>query len=160
MVSRTADHRTGAQWYRMAKQKHYRGFTYHYDLGSVKVARPIPKALGKAARVWLDYLGLAQMQLMLIGHEAHDPLSSGSGSLLFKGEEMLPPGDRKRLISRDFDCICVVIENDDEGRLFKKRDRLERIVLRELVYIARPETRGNPESSLKIIEDILAQTGR
>jgi hypothetical protein len=144
----------------MAREKHYRGFTYHYDLGRVKVARPIPKALGKAARAWLDCLGLDQMQLMLVGRDEHDPLSSGSGSLLFKGEEMLPPGDRKRIIGRDFDCICIIVENDEEGKLFKKRDRLERIVLRELVYIARPETRGNPESALKIVDAMLAQTGR
>jgi hypothetical protein len=144
----------------MAKEKHYRGFNYHYDLGPVKVARPIPKALGKAARVWLDCLGLDQIKLMLIGHEKHDPLSSGSGSLLFKGEEMLPPGDRKRIIGREFDCICIIVENDEEGKLFKKRDRLERIVLRELVYIARPETRGNSESALEIVDDMLAQTGR
>lgn len=144
----------------MAREKRYRGFAYHYDLGPVRVARPIPKALGKAARVWLDCLGLDGMQLMLIGHEKHDPLSSGSGFLLFKGEEMLPPGDRKRLLARDFDCICIIVENDEEGKLFKKRDRLERMVLRELVYIARPETRGNPESALKIVHAMLAQTGR
>jgi len=144
----------------MAKQKHYRGFTYHYDLGPVKVARPIPRALGKAARVWLGCLGLDQMQLMLIGHDGHDPLGSGIGSLLFKGEEMLPPGDRKRIIGRDFDCICIIVENDEEGKLFKKRDRLERMVLRELVHVARPETRGNPESALKLVDAMLAQTGR
>lgn len=144
----------------MAKKKYDRGFAYHYDLGSVKAARPIPKALGKAARVWLDCLGLDQMQLMLIGHEQHDPLSSGIGSLLFKGEEMLPPGDRKRLIARDFDCICIIVENDEEGKLFKKRDRLDQMVLRELVYIARPETRANPEAALKIVHAMLAQTGR
>jgi hypothetical protein len=97
---------------------------------------------------------------MLIGHEKHEPLSSGSGSLLFKGDEMLPPGDRKRISGRDFDCICIIVENDAEGKLFKKRDRLERMVLRELVYIARPETRGNPESALEIVDDMLAQTGR
>ncbi len=144
----------------MAREKHCRGFTYHYDLGPVKVARPISKALGKAARVWLDCLGLDRMQLMLIGNEEHDPLSSGSCSLLFKGEEMLPPGDRKRLIDRDFDCICIVVENDEEGKLFKKRDRLERLVLRELVHVACPETMGNPASNMKMVEDILAQSGR
>jgi hypothetical protein len=144
----------------MAREKHYRGFAYHYALGPVKVARPIPSAMGKAARVWLDCLGLDQMQLMLIGHDGHDPLSSGIGSLLFKGEEMLPPGDRKRIIARDFDCICIIVENDEEGKLFKKRDRLERMVLRELVHVARPETRGNPESALKIVDAMLAQTGR
>jgi hypothetical protein len=53
-----------------------------------------------------------------------------------------------------------MVENDEEGKLFKKRDRLERIVLRELVYIARPETRGNSEGAQKIVDDILAQTGR
>lgn len=145
---------------RMAREKHYRGFSYHYDLGSVKVRRPIPKSTGRAARVWLDYLRLSGMQLMLIGRETHDPLSSGSGSALFKGEEMLPPGDRKRITDRDFDCICVIIENDAEGKLFKQRDRLARAVLRELVQVARPETRSNPESCLKMVEDILARTGR
>jgi len=144
----------------MAREKHCRGFAYHYDLGSVKVGRPVPKATGKAARLWLEYLGLSRMQLMLIGRETHDPLSSGSGSALFKGEEMLPPGDVKRVINRDFDCICIIIENDAEGKLFKKRDRLARVVLRELVHVARPETRGNPESCLKMVEDILARTGR
>jgi len=141
----------------MNKKKQYRGFTYHYDLGTVRVGRPIPKVLGKVAKKWLEHLGLAQTDLLLVAHEAHDPLSSGSGCLLFKGEEMLPPGDRKRISARDFDCICIILENDAEGTLFKKRDRMERMVLRELVYLVYPETKGNPERSARIVEDILTQ---
>ena len=143
----------------MRKIKYCRGFTYHYDLGRVRVSKPIPKVLGKAAKKWLEHLGLGQVDLLLIAQE-HDPLSSGSGCLLFKGEEMLPPSDRKRINARDFDCICIVLENDAEGTLFKRRDRVERMVLRELVYLAYPETKGDPEGSARLVEDILVRTGR
>lgn len=142
----------------MAKIKHCRGFAYHYDLGNVRVSKPIPRALGKAAQKWLKHLGLGQVDLLLIAQE-HDPLSSGSGCLLFKGEEMLPPGDRKRISARDFDCICIVLENDAEGKLFKKRDQLNRMVLRELVCLVYPEAKGDPERSRMIVEGILAGAG-
>lgn len=144
----------------MTRQKSCRGFTYHYDLGSVKVSRPISRSVGKSARLWLEYLGLSQMQLILIGRETHDPLSSGSVSVLFKGAEMVPPGDLKRIADRDFDCICVIIENNAEGKLFKQKDRLARVILRELVHVARPETRSDPESCANMVEAIIARAGR
>jgi hypothetical protein len=42
-------------------KKEYRGFSYNYDLGSVKVEKPIPKAIGKIAKKWLAYFELSDV---------------------------------------------------------------------------------------------------
>ena len=72
-------------------KKVYRGFAYNYDLGPVKVEKPIPRAVGRIARKWLGFFELSQVELMLIAGRDYDPLSSGSGFTLFKGEVMLSP---------------------------------------------------------------------
>jgi hypothetical protein len=93
---------------------------------------------------------------MLTAHEEYDALSSGSGFNLFKGEEMLSPSNLDRIRDKDFDFICIVIENDEEGKIFKDRERMEKIVLRELIHVVYPETLGDQEKTDKILSEILA----
>ena len=138
------------------KAKEYRGFTYRYDLGKVKVSKPIPKKIGKISKKWLEKYDLTHAELMLVAHEQYDALSSGSGFSLFKGEEMLSPSNLDRIRDKDFDFICIVIENDEEGKIFKDRDRMEKIVLRELVHVVYPETIGDQGKTDKIVSEILA----
>jgi len=137
------------------KVKKYRGFTYNYDLGKVKVGKPIPKAIGKITRKWLEKFDLSKVELILSANEEYDALSSGSAFSLFKGEEMLPPSNLDRIRQRDFDLICIIMENDEEGNLFKRRDKMKRVVLRELVHIVYPETIGDQERSDKIVSEFL-----
>ena len=137
------------------KEKRYRGFTYHYDLGKIKVAKPIPKKTGKVFKKWLEKFGLSQVELMLIGKERYDPLSSGSAFSLFKGEEILSLSNLDRIRQKDFDLICIMVENDTEGDLFKHRDKMEKIVLREMVHIIYPETIGNRAKTDKIVAELL-----
>ena len=82
------------------RKKEYRGFPYTYDLGSVKVAKPIPRSVGRIAKKWLNYFALAQVELMLIARKEYDPLSSGSGFILYKGEVMLSPGNLTKMRER------------------------------------------------------------
>jgi len=138
------------------KVKEYRGFTYRYDLGEVKVGNPIPKKIGKISKKWLEKFGLTHAELMLVAHEKYDALSSGSGFSLFKGEEMLSPSNLDRIRSKDFDFICIVIENDEEGKIFKDSERMEEIVLRELVHVVYPETIGDQGKTDKIVSEVLA----
>lgn len=140
----------------MRKKKH-RGFSYNYDLGPVKVEKPIPKAVGKIAKKWLAYFELSDVELMLIAGEDYDPLSSGSGFTLFKGEIMLSPSNLDKIKDRDFDLICILIENDEEGKLFKRREEMEKVLLRELVHIVHPDTIGNQERCKKLVEVLLAK---
>lgn len=137
------------------KVKEYRGFTYKYDLGKIKVGKPIPKAIGKIARKWLEKFDLTQVELMLIASDRYDSLSSGSAFSLFKGEEMLPPSNLDRIRQKDFDFICIIMENDEEGNLFKRRDKMKRVVLRELVHIVHPETIGDQERTDKRVSEFL-----
>jgi len=137
------------------KVKEYRGFTYNYDLGKVKVGKPIPKAIGKSARKWLEKFNLSQVELILSADEEYNALSSGSAFSLFKGEEMLPPSNLDRIRKRDFDLICIIMENDEEGNLFKRRDKMKRVVLRELVHIVYPETIGDQEKTNKVVSEFL-----
>ena len=138
------------------KVKEYRGFTYRYDLGAVKVGKPIPKKIGTISKKWLEKFGLTHAELMLVAHEKYDALSSGSGFSLFKGEEMLSPSNLDRMRNRDFDFICIVIENDEEEKIFKDRDKMEKMVLRELVHVVHPETIGDQGKTNKILSEILA----
>ena len=135
------------------RKREYRGFSYNYDLGSVKVEKPIPKAIGKAAKKWLSLLGLSEVELMLVAREEHDPLSSGVGIVLFKGDVMLAPREKRR----DFDLVCILLENNAEGTFFKQRDKMKRTILRELVHLVHPDTVRNREKGEKIIASILAQ---
>jgi len=137
------------------KVKEYRGFTYKYDLGKVKVGKPIPKVIGKIAKKWLEKFDLSKVELVLIANEEYDALSSGSGFSLFKGEEMLSPSNLGRIRQRDFDFICIIMENDREGSLFKRRDEMERLVLRELVHIVYPETVGDQDRTNKMVSEFL-----
>jgi len=137
------------------RAKEYRGFPYNYDLGKVKVGKPIPKVIGKIARKWLEKFDLSKVELILSADEEYDALSSGSAFSLFKGEEMLPPSNLDRIRQRDFDLICIIMENDEEGNLFKRRDKMKRVVLRELVHIVYPETIGNQERTDKIVSEFL-----
>ena len=137
------------------KVKEYRGFTYKYDLGKVKVGKPIPKTIGKIARKWLEKFDLTQVELMLIASDRYDSLSSGSAFSLFKGEEMLPPSNLDRIRQKDFDFICIIMENDEEGNLFKRRDKMKRVVLRELVHIVHPETIGDQDRTDEMVSEFL-----
>ncbi len=137
------------------KEKRYRGFAYHYDLGKIKVAKPIPKKIGKIVKKWLEKFGLSQVELILIGKERYDPLSSGSAFSLFKGENILSLSNLDRIRQKDFDSICIMVENDAEGNLFKRRDKMEKIVLREMVHILYPETIGNRDKTDKIVAELL-----
>ena len=138
------------------RKKEYRGFAYNYDLGTVKVEKPIPKAVGKLARKYLEHFGLLPVELMLTAHEDYDPLSSGSGFILFKGDIMLSPSNLGKIQERDFDLICIVMENDEEGTFFKQRDKMKRVLLRELVHIAHPDTIGNQDMNEKMVDALLA----
>lgn len=138
------------------RKKEYRGFAYNYDLGTVKVEKPIPKAVGKLAKKYLEHFGLLPVELMLTTHEDYDPLSSGSGFILFKGDIMLSPSNRSKIQEKDFDLICIVMENDEEGTFFKQRDKMKRVLLRELVYIAHPETIGKKDINEKMVDAVLA----
>jgi hypothetical protein len=138
------------------RKKEYRGFTYNYDLGTVKVEKPIPKAVGKLAKKYLEHFSLSPVELMLTAHEDYDPLSSGSGFILFKGDIMLSPNNRGKIRERDFDLICIVMENDEEGTFFKQRDTMKRVLLRELVHIAHPDTIGNQDRNEKMVDALLA----
>ena len=140
----------------MMKEKEYRGFTYKHDLGEVKVGKPIPKKIGKISKKWLEKFNLTHAELMLTAHEEYDALSSGSGFSLFKGEEMLSLSNLDRIRDRDFDFICIVIENDKEGKIFKDHDKMEEIVLRELIHVVYPETIGDQEKTDKIVSENLA----
>lgn len=137
------------------KVKGYRGFNYNYDLGKVKVSKPIPKKIGKITKKWLEKFNLTQVELVLVANETYDALSSGSGFSLFKGEEMLSPSNLDRIRKRDFDFICIIIENDEEGNLFKRRDKMEKVVLRELVHIVHPETIGDQDRTDTIVSKLL-----
>jgi hypothetical protein len=139
------------------RKKEYRGFSYNYDLGPVKVEKPIPKAVGKIAKKWLAYFALSDVELMLIAGQDYDPLSSGSGFTLFKGEIMLSPSNLDKIKERDFDLICILMENDEAGKLFKRRDEMEMILLRELVHIVHPDTIGDRDRCNKMVETILAE---
>jgi hypothetical protein len=139
------------------KVKEYRGFTYKYNLGKVKVGKPIPKKIGKLTKKWLEKFDLTEVELVLIANEKYDALSSGSGFSLFKGEEMLSPSNLNRIRQKDFDFICIIMENDEEGNLFKYHDKMERIVLRELVHIVYPETIGNQEISNRMVSGLLSE---
>ena len=138
------------------RKKEYRGFPYNYDLGKVKVEKPIPKTLGKLAKKYLEHFGLLGVELMLITHEDYDPLSSGSGFILFKGDIMLSPSNLSRIQERDFDLICIVMENDEKGTFFKQRDGMKRVLLRELVHIVHPDTIGNQDINGKMVDEMLA----
>lgn len=138
-------------------KREYRGFAYNYDLGPVKVEKPIPRALGRIARKWLAYFELSQVELMLIAGKDYDPLSSGSGFTLFKGEVMLSPSNLTKIRDKDFDLVCILMENDAEGTLFKRRDAMEKVLLRELVHIVHPDTIGNQASCDEMVEELLAQ---
>lgn len=138
------------------RKKEYRGFAYNYDLGTVKVEKPIPKAVGKLAKKYLEYFGLLPVELMLIAHEDYDPLSSGSGFILFKGDIMLAPSNLAMIQKRDFDLICIVMENDEEGTFFKQRDKMKRVLLRELVHIAHPDTIGKQDINGEMVDALLA----
>jgi hypothetical protein len=137
-------------------KKEYRGFAYNYDLGTVKVEKPIPKAVGKLAKKYLEHFGLLPVELMLTTHEDYDPLSSGSGFILFKGDIMLSPSNLSKIQERDFDFICIVMENDEEGTFFKQRDKMKRVLLRELVHIVHPDTIGKQDINGKIVDEMLA----
>ena len=139
------------------RKKEYRGFSYNYDLGPVKVEKPIPKAIGKIAKKWLAYFELSDVELMLIAGKDYDPLSSGSGFTLFKGEIMLSPSNLDRIKGKDFDLICILMENDEEGKLFKQRDQMEKILLGELVQIVHPDTIGDRDRCNKLVADLLAE---
>jgi hypothetical protein len=139
------------------RKKEYRGFPYNYDLGRVKVEKPIPKAIGKIAKKWLAYFELSDIELMLIAGKDYDPLSSGSGFTLFKGMVMLSPSNLDKIKERGFDLICILVENDEGGKLFKRRDEMEKVLLRELVHIAHPDTIGNRDKCNEMIEELLAQ---
>ena len=138
-------------------KREYRGFAYNYDLGPVKVEKPIPRALGRIARKWLAYFELSQVELMLIAGKDYDPLSSGSGFTLFKGEVMLSPSNLTKIREKDFDLVCILMENDAEGTLFKRRDVMEKVLLRELVHIVHPDTIGNQAACDEMVEELLAQ---
>jgi hypothetical protein len=138
-------------------KREYRGFAYNYDLGPVKVEKPIPRALGRIARKWLAYFELTQVELMLIAGKDYDPLSSGSGFTLFKGEVMLSPSNLTKIREKDFDLVCILMENDAEGTLFKRRDVMEKVLLRELVHIVHPDTIGNQAACDEMVEELLAQ---
>ena len=138
------------------RKKEHRGFAYNYDLGTVKVEKPIPKAVGKLARKYLEHFELLPVELMLTAHEDYDPLSSGSGFILFKGDIMLSPNNLGKIQERDFDLICIVMENDEEGTFFKQRDKMKRVLLRELVHIAYPETIGKQDINGKMVDEMLA----
>ena len=140
----------------MGKRK-YRGFVYNYDLGPVKVEKPIPRAVGRIARKWLAYFELSQVDLMLIAGKAYDSLSAGSGFTLFKGEVMLSPSNLTKIREKDFDLICILMENDEEGTFFKRRDKMKQVLLRELVHIAHPETIGKQDITEKIVDVMQAQ---
>jgi hypothetical protein len=139
------------------RKKEYRGFAYNYDLGKVKVEKPIPKAVGKTAKKYLEHFGLLTVELMLITHEDYDSLSSGSGFILFKGDIMLSPSNLSKIQERDFDLICIVMENDEEGTFFKRRDKMKRVLLRELVHIVYPDTIGKQDINEKMVDEILAK---
>lgn len=139
------------------RKKEYRGFSYNYDLGPVKVEKPIPKAVGKIAKKWLAYFELSDVELMLIAGKHYDPLSSGSGFTLFKGEIMLSPSNLDKIKERDFDLICILMENDEGGTLFKRRDEMEMILLHELVHIVHPDTIGNRDRCDKMVEALLSE---
>jgi hypothetical protein len=139
------------------RKKEYRGFTYNYDLGTVKVEKPIPKAVGKLAKKYLEHCGLLPVELMLTTHEDYDPLSSGSDFILFKGDIMLSPTNLRKIQERDFDLICIVMENDEEGTFFKQRDKMKRVLLRELVHIAHPDTIGRQDRCNEMVEALLEQ---
>jgi hypothetical protein len=139
------------------RKKEYRGFAYNYDLGKVKVEKPIPKAVGKIAKKYLEYFGLLPVELMLITHEDYDPLSSGSGFILFKGDIMLSPSNLSKIKERDFDLICIVMENDEEGTFFKRRDKMKQVLLRELVHIVHPDTIGKQDINKKMVDELLAR---
>jgi hypothetical protein len=138
-------------------KKEYRGFAYNYDLGPVKVEKPIPRAVGKIARKWLAFFELSQVELMLIAGRDYDPLSSGSGFTLFKGEVMLSPTNLTKIREKDFDFICILMENNAEGTFFKRRDEMEKVLLRELVHIVHPDTIGNQDSCNEMVEELLAK---
>ena len=138
-------------------KKEYRGFAYNYDLGPVKVEKPIPRAVGRIARKWLAYFELSQVELMLIAGKDYDPLSSGSGFTLFKGEVMLSTSNLTKIREKDFDLICILMENNAEGTFFKRRDEMEKVLLRELVYIVHPDIIRNRDACNEMVEELLAQ---
>jgi hypothetical protein len=138
-------------------KKEYRGFAYDYDLGPVKVEKPIPRAVGRIARKWLAYFGLSQVELMLIAGKDYDALSAGSGFTLFKGEVMLSLSNLTKIKEKDFDLICILMENDAEGTFFKRRDEMEKVLLRELVHIVHSDTIGNQGSCDEMVEELLAR---
>lgn len=138
-------------------KKEYRGFAYDYDLGPVKVEKPIPRAVGRIARKWLAYFELSQVELMLIAGKDYDPLSSGSGFTLFKGEVMLSTSNLTKIREKDFDLICLLMENNAEGTFFKRRDEMEKVLLRELVYIVHPDIIRNRDACNEMVEELLAQ---
>jgi len=142
------------------KVKEYRGFSYRYDLGTVKVGTPLPKKIGKVAKKWLEKLGVPQIELMILGNERYDPLSSGSSFSLFRDEEMLSPNSLDRIRQRDFDLIYILIENNAQGDMFKQQDEMEHRVLRELVHILYPETIGSSDKTEKIVSELLAKGTR
>ena len=138
------------------RKKEYRGFPYNYNLGPVKVEKPIPRAVGRIARKWLAYFELSQVELMLIAGKDYDPLSAGSGFTLFKGDIMLSPNNLAKIREKDFDLICILMENDKEGTFFKRRDEMEKVLLRELVCIVHPDTIGNRDKCNQVVESLLA----
>ena len=138
------------------RKREYRGFAYNYDLGPVKVAKPIPRTIGRIARKWLTYFELSRVELMLIARKDHDPLSSGSGFTLFKGEVMLPPSNLSKIRAKDFDLICIIMEDNAEGTFFKRRGEMEKVLLRELVHIVHPDTMGNQDVCNQMVDELLA----
>ena len=66
---------------------------------------------------------------------------------------MLAPREKRR----DFDLVCILLENNAEGTFFKQRDKMKRTILRELVHLVHPDTVRNREKGEKIIASILAQ---
>ena len=137
------------------RKREYRGFAYNYNLGSVKVEKPIPRAVGRAAKKWLTYFELSQVELMLIAREDYDPLSSGSSFTLFKGDVMLSPSNLTKIREKDFDLICILMENNVEGTFFKRRDEMEKVLLRELVHIVHPDTIGHRDTCNEMVEKLL-----
>ena len=48
------------------------------------------------------------------------------------------------------------MENDEEGTFFKQRDKMKRVLLRELVHIAHPDTIGKQDMNEKMVDALLA----
>ena len=49
------------------------------------------------------------------------------------------------------------MEDNAENTLFKRRDEMEKVLLRELIHIVYPDTIGKQDRCCSMVEELLAQ---